>query len=107
MIKQGHHMSRYYIKDITINKVVIKNTVPEIVSYLESLCKKVFKQNRSVFMNEMISLGHGYDDPQGAYFTELLADKCETGIIRNDGSLVKTNIHEHSRNVKYRNEMGD
>jgi hypothetical protein len=30
----------YYIKDTTINKIVYKNNVNEVVNYLEELCKK-------------------------------------------------------------------
>jgi len=29
------------------------------------------------------------------------------GVHRKDGRHVRSNIHEHARNVKYRNEMGD
>lgn len=100
-------MSRFYIKDTLNNKVIYKNNVFEIVEYLEILCKKAFQQNRKVFMEEMVSLGHGYDDPNGIYFTELMSDKFEIGIVKNDGSLKRCNIHEYSRNIKYKSEMGD
>ena len=55
----------------------------------------------------MSELGHGYDDPQGINFTNLMSDHFEIGALKKDGKLVQTNIHELARNNKYRNEMGD
>lgn len=100
-------MNRYYIKDTTVNKLVYKQNIQEVVSYLEELCKRSNKKNRTDFMTDMISLGHGYDDPNGVYFTQLMADKFDIGVIKSDGSLKRCNIHEHARNAKYRAEMGD
>jgi hypothetical protein len=100
-------MNRYYIKDTTINTIVYRETVPEVVAYLETLCKKLTGQNRTNFMLEMVSLGHGYDDTNGAYFTELMADKVELGLVGKDGRFKRCNVHEHARNAKYRDVMGD
>lgn len=97
----------YYIKDTTVDQLVYKNNVNEVVSYLEEMCKRAYKKTRKSFMEDMISLGHGYDDDGGVYFTELMADKFEIGVVRTDKKLVRTNIHEHSRNLKYRDVMGD
>ncbi len=97
----------YYIIDSTIDKVVQKNTLQEFVTYLEHVCVRHNKKSRTVFMNDMISIGHGYDDPEGAYFTELMSLTFDIGVCRSDGKFVRTNIHEHSRNVKYRTQMGD
>lgn len=100
-------MNRYYIKDTTINKVIYKQNVNEVVSYLEELCKRVNRKSRADFMTDMISLGHGYDDPSGAYFTQLMSDKFDIGVISHDNKFKRCNIHEHARNAKYRAEMGD
>lgn len=97
----------YYIKDTTINEIVYKDSIPDMVTYLEDVCQRYFKQNRSTYMDNMISLGFGYDDSDGITFTNLLADKFEIGVKRSDGKLVRTNIHEHARNAKYRDVMGD
>ena len=97
----------YYIKDTTINKFVYKNSVNEVVKYLEGLCQKIHKKTRKNFMDDMANLGHGYDDDQGVYFTELMRENFEVGVRRKDGSHVRSNILEHARNMKYRNEMGD
>ena len=97
----------YYIVDKTINGVVQKNTVQEIVQYAEQLCEKYYKRSRKSYMDEMASIGHGYDDPTGMNFIQLMSDTFETGVIKSSGKLVRTNIHEHMRNVKYKNVMGD
>jgi hypothetical protein len=97
----------YYIKDTTIGEVVQKNTLQEFVLYLEQVCVRYNKKSRAVFMDDMISIGHGYDDLEGAYFTELMSLTFDIGVCRKDGKLVRTNIHEHSRNIKYRTQMGD
>lgn len=97
----------YYIVDTTINQVIEKNSVQEIVNYAEQLCEKYYKRSRKSYMDEMISIGHGYDDPQGVNFIQLMSDKFETGVIKSSGKMVRTNIHEHMRNVKYKDMMGD
>lgn len=97
----------YYIKDTTVGEIVETGNVLEMVSYLEEVCKRFHKKSRASYMDDMISLGHGYDDKNGAYFTERMSEHFDIGVKRTDGSLVRTNIHEHARNVFYRNETGD
>lgn len=97
----------YYIKDKTIGKFVTKQSLNELVQYAEELCERYYKRTRKSYMDEMVSIGHGYDDPAGANFIQLMSDEFETGVINSSGKYVKTNVHEYSRNVKYRNEYGD
>lgn len=98
---------KYFIKDTTANKLVIFENLPQTVNYLEDLCRKTLRKTRKQFMDEMVSLGHGYDDDQGAYFTQLMSEKFQIGVQKDNGKLVKTNIHEATRNYKFRNELGD
>ncbi len=98
---------KYFIKDTTTNQLIIVDTLPQAVNYLENLCKKTLRKSRKQFMDEMVSLGHGYDDDSGAYFTQLMSEKFQIGIQKDNGKLVKTNIHEATRNYKFRNELGD
>lgn len=100
-------MNRYYIKDTTNNTTVYIETVSDVVAYLENLCKQLTGHNRTNFMLEMVSLGHGYDDTNGANFTELMAEKVEIGLVGQNGRFKRCNVHEHTRNVKYRDVMGD
>ncbi len=97
----------YYIKDTTINKVLTFTDPNEVVGYLENLCRKKLKKSRKELMFEMETLGHGYDDPQGINFTTTMSDHFEVGAIKKDGRMIRTNIHELARNLKYRKEMGD
>lgn len=98
---------KYYIKDTVNNRTVYFNDANEIVQYLESLVIQKFNMNRKTYMFEMTTIGHGFDDPQGIYFTELMSEYFEIGIFRNDGRHVRTNVHELQRNLKYRTETGD
>jgi hypothetical protein len=98
---------KYYINDTTIKKNVYFDDVNDVVKYLETLCVKKFNQTRKGWMFEMSTLGHGWDDPQGANFTELMTEYFDVGVFRDDNRHVRTNIHELRRNMKYRNEMGD
>lgn len=100
-------MKRYYIKDDINKQLVYKQTVPEVVSYLETLCPRIHRQTRKDYMVEMVSLGHGYDDNQGAYFAELMSKSVDFGIVTKDGRLKRCNIHEYARNQKFKTEMGD
>lgn len=97
----------YYVKDTTTGNLILKETVEEMVSHLEGMCKRFYKKPRTQFMDDMISIGYGYDDPNGAIFTEIMAQEFEIGVYRSDEKLVRTNIHEHARNSKYRSVMGD
>jgi hypothetical protein len=97
----------YYVKDPTIMKIVEKETVAELVDYLDALCHKLSEKTRTQFMNEMVELNHGYDDDAGTYFTELMASELEIGVVGVNGRLKPTNIHEHQRNLKRRTETGD
>jgi len=100
-------MKRYYIKDDINKKLIFAQNVPEVVSYLETLCRIIHRQTRKDYMIEMISLGHGYDDNNGAYFSELMSKTINFGIVTKDGRLKRCNIHEHERDQKFKAEMGD
>lgn len=98
---------KYYIEDTTLNKVVYFDDVNNLIPYLEGVCARKFKQSRKEYMYEMVTLGHGFDDPQGVHFTEMMSGHFNIGILREDGRHVRTNVHELQRNLKYRREMGD
>jgi len=97
----------YYINDTTINKVVTFTDANEVVSYLENLCRTKLRKTRKELMFEMECLGHGGDDRQGVNFTAMMGEHFEVGALKKDGRMVRTNIHEMARNLKYRKEMGD
>jgi hypothetical protein len=99
---------RYYIIDNTVKKEpFIYNSVSEIVKHLETTVQRKFRQNRQQYMQNLIDLGHGYDDAQGKVFTQSLGEYFNIGTVRKDGQLIKGNIHEVEQYSKYRTEMGD
>jgi len=85
-------MNKLYIQDSTIGQYVTFNTVPELVAYLNALIPRAFKISRSEYVQNLIDLGHGYDDEQGVMLTRAMADQFNIGIIR-DGNYVRTDVH--------------
>jgi len=85
-------MNKLYIQDSTIGQYVTFNTVPELVAYLNTLIPRAFKISRSEYVQNLIDLGHGYDDPQGVMITRAMADQFNIGVIKNN-SYVRTDVH--------------
>lgn len=83
----------YYIQDSTLNgKYIHFKTIPELISYLEGVVFRSHRLNRQQYMQNLIDLGYGYDDAQGATFTRSLAEEFNIGIIQ-DGKYLKTDVH--------------
>ena len=72
----------FYVKDQTINKLVTFENYPSVVRHLEGTVQRLKKQTRAEFMNDMVALGHGYDDNDGVQFVKLLAEAVEMGVLR-------------------------
>jgi hypothetical protein len=86
-------MNTLYIQDSTIGKYVTFNTVAELVKYIgDQIVPRAFKLTRSQYMQNLIDLGHGYDDPTGVTLTRAVADQFNIGIVKN-GNYVRTDIH--------------
>lgn len=97
----------YYIKDATDNNTILyANTVAEVVSHLEKMLFKKHRVTRKQYMQNLIELGHGYDDAEGRVFAEQLRNEFEFGVIKQNRH-VKCNIHDVEKYSKYRAEMGD
>ena len=82
----------YYIQDTSTAKYAHFNTVPELVTYLEGMIQRTHNVTRSKYMQNLVELGYGYDDPTGVTFTRAMADEFNLGVIR-DGKYVKTDVH--------------
>ena len=93
----------YYIQDSTAGKYVIFGTVPELVTYLEGMVQRAHNLTRKQYMQNLIDLGYGYDDPQGVTFTRQMGDQFNIGIVRN-GNYLRTDIH--SQNAFTKEEFG-
>lgn len=95
---------KFYIYDSTVGRYVTFNTVPELVNYFNFLIPRAFKISRKEFVQNLIELGHGYDDAQGVMLTRVLSEQFNIGMVR-DGSYVRTDIHAISNFQKA--EYGD
>jgi len=101
-------MNKFYIIDTTQRKEpFIFENVQGLVQHLEGTVQRKFKQTRSVYMQNLIDLGYGYDDPQGRTFTESMRTIFNIGIVGKDGRLKNCNVHDVVHYSKYRTEMGD
>ena len=98
---------KFYIIDTTLNnKPVYYNTPGEVVRHLENTVKRKFNQTRQVYMQNLIDLGYGADDPTGKTFVESLSKYFDIGVVK-QLRHVKCNIHEVAQYSNYRSEMGD
>jgi len=98
-------MNKFYVQDPILNKIVYFDSVPKVVEHLTILVEKMYSQTRKSFMQELIDLGHGYDDNAGVTFTNALADRINIGILNKDKTHVRCNIHAVSSFNK--DEYGD
>ncbi len=89
-------MNKLYIQDSTIGQYVTFNTVQELVAYLNAMIPRAFKISRSDFVQNLIDLGHGYDDADGIMLTRAMADQFNIGVIKNN-TYVRTDVHAISK----------
>lgn len=85
-------MNNFYIQDSTIGKYVTFDTVPALVNYLGDMIPRAFKISKQAYIQNLIDLGHGYDDPQGVMLTRAMADQFNIGVVKNN-TYVRTDIH--------------
>jgi len=85
-------MNKLYIQDSTIGRYVTFDTVSQLVSYLNHMIPRAFKISRDEYVQNLIDLGYGYDDPQGVMLTRAMADQFNIGVIKS-GNYVRTDIH--------------
>jgi hypothetical protein len=95
-------MSKYYIVDSTVkqngkNPVVLFDTIPGAIKYLEGMCQRHFKQTRAQYMNNAESIGHSADEATGRAFYDQMEQYFNIGVIRKDSTPVKCNIFEADR----------
>lgn len=88
-------MNKLYIQDSTIGRYVTFDTVPQLVGYLNLMVPRAFNMSRTQYVQNLIDLGHGYDDAAGVMFTRAMAENFNIGIVKNN-SYVRTDIHEIS-----------
>jgi len=97
---------KYYIYDTTLREKrhVFFDTLGSLIIYLNEVCIREFGHGRKQKMIELESLGHGYDDSEGATFTRFMSDIFEIGVIKNN-TYVRCDVHMIDRYNKP--EFGD
>jgi hypothetical protein len=97
---------KYYIIDRQVSlKPALFNDLKDLVNTLEKVVQYKFNLSRKQYMQNLIELGHGVDDPLGKTFTEAMSEHVDIGVIKNN-ACVRCNIHEATHYSKYTNEMG-
>ena len=92
----AYNMKKIYIQDSTIGQYVLFENVAQLVKYFDALIPRAFKITRNDYVQNLIDLGHGYDDPQGVMLTRAMANEFNIGVIKNN-SYVRCDVHEASR----------
>lgn len=105
-------MSKYYIIDSTQkqsgkNPVFLFEEIGQVVTHLESMCQRQFKQTRKQHMQHCEDLGFGSDEGTGRAFYNQMEQYFNVGVIRSDNSPVKCNIFEANKFRKSKDVHGD
>lgn len=82
---------KYYILDSTVNKEARFGSYKELVTYLEQLCQRKFRQTRKQRMIMLEEIGHGYDDTDSVVFVRSMAEVFDIGILR-EGNRVRCDV---------------
>jgi len=98
-------MSKFYVQDPLLKRVVYHNTVSDVVRHLSEMVKPLTGHSKAEFIQHLIDLGHGYDDPQGVMFTRAMAEKVNIGVLNKDKTHVRCDVHEVTNFQK--EEYGD
>lgn len=97
-------MNKFYIQDSTIGKYVTFNAVPELVGYLKTMIPRAFGMSKEHYIQNLLDLGYGYDDAEGAMLTRAMSEQFNIGVVKN-GTYVRTDVHSAARFQK--KEYGD
>jgi hypothetical protein len=94
-------MNKYYVQDTTIGgKYVYFNDIRDLVNYLgNTLVPRATGGTRAAFIQNIIDLGHGYDDSDGVTMTRVLSETFNIGVVKNN-SHVRTDVHAATRFMK-------
>jgi hypothetical protein len=82
-----------YIKDTSVRPAqeVTFKRYDEAVRYLEQVVIRTTGMSRRQRMQELESIGHGYDDPDAIHFVQSMAEQVEIGVIR-EGRRMRCDI---------------
>ena len=98
-------MIKFYVQDTTIGRFVYFDKLNDLVNYLgNELVPRATGGTRGQFVQNLIDLGHGYDDRDGVMLTRALSEKFNIGVVKNN-QHVRTDVHVSTRFLS--NEYGD
>jgi hypothetical protein len=89
---------KYYVQDTTIGgKYVYFDNIRDLVNYLgNTLIPRATGGSRAAFIQNIIDLGHGYDDVDGVTLTRVISETFNVGIVRGN-THVRTDVHATAR----------
>lgn len=92
-------MNRFYIHDTTRTKDQYRYfpTVPALVAYLPQVIQRQYNMTRAQYIQHLMDLGHGFDDVDGVTLTQCLSEAFNIGIVSQDGTHQRTDIHTATR----------
>ena len=92
-------MNRFYIQDTTRTKNQFRYfpTAQALVAYLPQVIRRQYNMTRGEYMQHLMDLGHGFDDIDGVTITQCLSEVFNIGIVSQDGTHQRTDIHTATR----------
>lgn len=100
----------YYIKNRKTGELITVQSLSEVITCLENYIWVTFNKTRKEFMDDMVSLGYGYDDSNGIYLSQIMNKYLEMGAVYKTGTgLVykEGSVYEFEFAKKHKDETGD
>lgn len=75
----------FYVKDKTLNPPEERqfNSYPNLVKYLDIMCRRAFNQTKLQRTQLLEECGHGTDDYNSTLFVRSMQEQFDIGVIRN------------------------
>ena len=83
----------FYVKDKTTNptREMRFDAYPKLVSYLDQMCQRAFRQTKSDRTRLLEECGHGADDYNSTLFVRSMQEQFEIGVVR-DGRNTQCDV---------------
>ena len=88
-----NEQATYYVVDTTVASKQVKQfpTYRALVNYLETMCKRAYKQSRTERTRLLEETGHGTDDRNATLFVRSMQEQFNIGVVR-DGRLTQCDV---------------
>jgi len=83
----------FYVRDKTLNppQEQMFKSYPQLVSYLDGMCRRAYKQTKVQRTQLLEELGNGSDDYNSTLFVRSMQEQFEIGVIR-DGRRTQCDV---------------